>query len=770
MRRVIISFLILTTLSVIVGVGYIATKYKSTSSMMTEASALINSGDEMLAKDILLKVIVKDPSNEEAIVMLANISEKSESADITSERWQQAYDLNPLNSNYYNKMFMSLINAHYDSLTLIKYQEFENSPEMTDEIRFHTAMACLRLGRLEKLAQINAKLKKQSMYSRIIDAYIALSRDNHRVALKKFSEILKNPLNTIESDYVNLGMAYCYMGISNLNEAKKCMKKIVGKSGGTESELKILKAHVCIIEKQPKKALDFYMKACEVQRTNIPVILDAAELALSLSNVDKISKLRNLIPTINKFALMFDYYLEALYQSVKGNTSAAREALSLSGYLQNRNVARILAFKLACEASDIPAIENLVRTLPPVLPNNLKDAFAYDIMCIMIKHKNDTATVEKLCATILEFRPETEYAQRVVMNFETRNKNYSRALVLSNDILKANPHDRMAYETHTVALDKLSKYMEGLNFVKAKANDGDSFSIVYAAKFAAKSERFSEAVKYMLMAAKLALPPDLCLEFGKFIIENGDGQQSASYISEIQKRGDNNEHAIANVLMAELSQKSRNSEAARKYYEETLKILPKYELPYIALALIDYINNDKLAARQELERGLEFIPDSSVLKLRLASLLVESKKSEDIKYASDLINSMPEDMKNSAFAQAVLSHVLSLCNKPNEAMQAAQKAYALAPTDPEILYQLSSRMLEQRLGQEALNFAMIAVKISKNQRIFELCDKALTMFSGNVLSPYLKKTYAEEVLKFNPESEIAKKIIQESVKEIENAR
>lgn len=773
MKKVLIIILALISVLIVAAMCRYTYGNISISRKMSEAVKAVKSGDDKLASSILMSAVGMDNANEDAYKMLAQISERASKFENAAIFWSRAAALNPLEPEYQKKMFDDILAAKSDYMLTSEYLARIGKYPMPDYLLYYAAMAFTRMGALDRRADIERVLKeKNSPYLKLLDAYKMLSRGNFLNAEKMFAECAKSGDNRLAANAF-LGLAIGDLSRGNVNASLKNLADVDSSVVELVPETMILRGKIALSQKNIAEAADFFKKAAAYQRSNISLLLDLCELSVVLSDVPTIEKIRATINTNSKAALMLDYYLCALIQCVNGDYAKAAESMALCGNLRLRQTAKILEIKIACETNSVADILKLADTLPVNYPDNLKKAFASDIVKLIKKNRSGKEDIEALAGVLLKLDPDNLAALRVTISSKLAAGDYVYALDLIRNLLKFSPADKFGQESALSALMSLNRFNEGLAMSKTLADkeNPEPFALAYAARFSGAVGDKKSAVSYILkLSAQSALEAGLLLDFGRYVFENGGEGDFRDFIKNIESKGGALNLSMSKLLQGEAAYSKGDKAAAKNLFAEAAKILPGYELPYMQLAIIHYLDKDFKSAKGFLDDGLKNIPDSNSLKLRKSLLLLEENTKDSLAEAEGILRKATAKSNTPPIFLSVLSAVFAAQGDARKAMDYSLEAEKREPENPEILYQLGLRLYENGRYEESLKTLARASRDLRDKRFETALEKSLVKAFDTALSAHSKKVFADSVLKLFPNNKTALSLKEKALKELEKTK
>ncbi len=149
MNRKIFAIIVLglVLLSSLLACGYFGVKMLRRTRLRRAAMEAYEKKEYALAERLLLQYIGKDPNGEAEFVALANIYHEFGNTGMEAQMWQTASALNPLNSEYREKMLTSAVkSASYDLLHGILGQKARLKEQFTDEELYLYVISSCRSG------------------------------------------------------------------------------------------------------------------------------------------------------------------------------------------------------------------------------------------------------------------------------------------------------------------------------------------------------------------------------------------------------------------------------------------------------------------------------------------------------------------------------------------------------------------------------------------------------------------------------------------------
>ena len=782
MKKILLIALLAIALISLVGVVFLAFVNKSTAQLLSEASVAMQDGENQKAIELLGKVIRKDRHNEDAFKMLAEISEKDDDFYSAAYYWFEAAALDPLDksllNNAYKASLLSGMNAY-------AYQRYKNQPvgdSLSDDILYRLAMTGLRVGDTETSTQIKELLVvRDSPYKDLLFLQDLLFMrgsgvSDQQIAADDFAKLAEQVQSSGVKECIYVILASTEMSKGHIDKAKELLDMVNGDDPFAKLDATMLKGQCVFSEGNITEARKYFKEVYQKQKSNIPLLLSCLELAYTDGDKEDIEHLKGHLNVSSKTGLALDYYIRALLASLDDDDKEALKYIKLSGAFQDRVVARILEFKLACNENDIESVAESAKSLSErSLPPRLKEALIQHLQ-IMIKNAEEAKDHEH-AVSLAQSLYRMDSNQPVGIGYEMVNAatsgDYTGALVCADKLLGIDPGNMPAFETKAVSLLGLKRYKDGAafvrNFIEKHPTNNLVLPMIFLARFDAGQGDIQAAAKeYESVAAMV--PLNIAEEAGVFLINNG--QDCENFFKILEETNDPDKKMLAMGLRARLAVKKNNAEEAEAYLKKAIESHPENIGLYAALASLYYSIDKKDMTRKMLEDGIKAVPDSTDLKIRLAALLLESDNKDDFKQVVATMEPVcTQDQKNGLYF-AILSSAQAKLGLVDEAMKSAIKGDELGSPGGSVepTYQLGLRHMERRRFDEAIKVLTRAFQTApQDERVVEALSQSFAESIKGTSSPVLKKALAEEALRLLPDDEVAKTALKEAEEALDAA-
>ena len=776
MKKTLLIVLLAIALISVIGVGILAFTHKSTSQLLSEATAAIKAGENQKAMDLLGKVVAKDRNNEDAYKMMAELSEKESDFYSSAYYWFHAATLDPLDKTL-------LVNAYKASIlggvSAYAYQKYKSQPvgeALSDDILYRLAILGLRTADNETFTQIKEIMQlKQSPYVDLLSLQekVFSNQENVSGEFVKLAEQVQSPG---VKDCLNVILASMEMGKGNIAKAKEILDTVSGADPFASVDATMLKGQCAFSEGNITEARKYFEEVYQKQKSNIPLLLSCLELAYTDGDKEDIEKLKGNLNISTKAGMTLDYYIRALIASLEDNDKDALQYIKLSGAFQDRAVGRILEFKLACNENDMDGVEESAKRLAErALPPKLKDALVQHLLMMIKKAEdaNDHAHAASFARSLYQMDPEQPVGLGYEMINSATSGDYAAALSYSSKLLTINPQSMPAFETKAVALLGLKRYKEGATFARSFMEQNPTNNLVipmvFLARFDAGQGDIKAAAKdYESVAA--VVPLNIAEEAGVFLINSG--QDCENFFKILEETNDPDKKMLAMGLRARLAVKQNKPDEAVDYLKKDIELHPENVGLYAALASLYYSIDKKDLTRKVLEDGIKAVPDSADLKIRLAALLLESDNKDDFQQVVATMTPVCTlDQKNGLYF-AILSSAQAKLGLTEEALKSALRGDELGSPGGSVepVYQLGLRYMERRRFDDACKVLTRAFHAApKDERVVEALTESFEESLKAASSPLVKKEIAENALSLLPDNETAKNALKEAEEALDAA-
>ncbi len=752
------------------GIAYLAFVHKSTTHLMTQAAEALKAGEDQKAKEVLSDVIRRDPYNENAHRMLAELSEKEKDYFSSMYFWGEVTVLNPLDKKACLNFFETAFLGGAGTYAYEKYLINKPAKDLTDDILFRLGLIAMNRRDQDVSFEIKEELSlRKSPYIDLLQINEALIAGTFDV-FKQFGELALRTQSEGVRDCANAALAADSLARGELEKALGYFGLITGADPYARIDATIIKAQCYLAQEDIKQARAAYEEVYRMQRANIPLMLTCVELAFTDNDPQAILKMTEKLNVASKSGLALDYYLRSLVASLSGENENALKYINLAGSFQNRVVGRILKFKLASELKDLPnATESAQALVSSGLPAILKEVLQQHLLELITEAEKaeNTDAAKSLAASLLVIAPEQPVALGYAMVQALNDQNYPVVLRYAESLLKQNPTSNPAFEAKCIALFGQGLFRDGVAWTDAKLKQEPTnhLAAIFQARFASNSGQIEKAVQRYTEAVPF-VPVEICEEAGNFIISTS--QDPEKFFQTLEASPDLAKQMLAKGLRAQQAMKESDPVKAEELLRQAIALYPKAPGVRSALATLLYSQNRKTDARKVLEEGIKDNPASDNLKVRLAALLLEDTTPENLQQILALLKDICIPQQKDGFPYAVLSAAQAALGQSEQAMQSALRANELGNGGSEAPYQLGLRFLERGRFLESIeHFRRAMIAGPNDTRIAGALVKAYNGAAAQERAALLKKSYSEEVLKLEPGNETALEVLKKANEALE---
>ncbi len=768
-KRIVLVALLLAAFICLGGIAYLAFVHKSTSQLMTQAADALKAGETQKAKEVLSDVIARDPYNEGAYRMLAELSENEKDYFSSMYYWGEVTVLNPLDKKAHLDFFETAFYGGAGPYAYERYLGEKPAKDLTDDILYRLGLIAMNRRDQDVAFEIKEELSlRKSPYLDLLEIHEALIAGTFN-AFTRFEELAKQTPSEAVRDCANAALAADNLARGELEKALGYLSLITGADTYAKIDATIIKAQCFLAQEDVKQARAAYEDIYRMQRANIPLMLTCVELAFTDNDPQAIQKIAEELNVATKSGLALNYYLRSLVASLAGENEEALKFINLAGSFQNRVVGRILKFKLATELKDLPnAVESVQALVSPGLPAILKEVLQQHLLeLISVAEKSgDTDAAKSLAASLLEVAPEQPVAVGYAMVQALNDQNYPVVLKYAESLLKQNPANNPAFEAKCIALFSQGLFREGIAWTedKLQREPTNHLAAIFQARFASNSDQTEMAIQRYIEAAP-HVPVEICEEAGNYIISTG--QDPEKFFQVLDASSDPTKQMLAQGLRAQVAMRESDPAKAEELLRQAIAIYPKAPGVRSSLATLLYSQNRKAEARKALEDGIKDNPTSENLKVRLAALLVEETTPENMQQILVLLKDICTPQQRDGFPYAVLSAAYAALGQSEPAMQAALRANERGGGS-EAPYQLGLRLMERGRFVESITHLKRALQAGPNDtRIPGALVRAYNEAANQERAALLRKSYSEEALKLVPDDATALEILRKANEELE---
>ncbi|MCK9316151.1 MAG: tetratricopeptide repeat protein [Verrucomicrobia bacterium] len=769
-KSIVLIALLLTALLSMGGIAYLAFVHKSTSRLMTQAAEAIKTGEDKKAKEVLSDVIRRDPYNENAYRMLAELSEKEKDYFSSMYFWGEVIVLNPLDKKAHLNFFETALFGGAGTYAYEKYLINKPAKDLTDDILYRLGLIAMNRRDQDVSFEIKEELSlRKSPYLDLLQINEALIAGTFDV-FKQFEGLAARTQSEAVRDCANAALAADSLARGELEKALVYFGLITGADPYARIDATIIKAQCFLAQEEVKQARAAYEEIYRMQRANIPLMLTCVELAFTDNDPKAILKMTEELNVASKSGLALDYYLRSLVASLTGENEDALKFINLAGSFQNRVVGRILKFKLASELKDLQnATESAQALVSSGLPAILKEVLQQHLLELITdaEKAGNTDAARSLATSLLVIAPDQPVALGYAMVQALNDQNYPVVLKYAESLLKQNPASNPAFEAKCIALFGQGLFRDGVAWTDAKLKQEPTNHVaaIFQARFASNSGQIAQAVQRYTEAAPF-VPVEICEEAGNFIISTD--QDPEKFFQILEASPDLAKQMLAKGLRAQQAMKENDPAKAEELLRQAIGLYPKAPGVRSALATLLYSQNRKTDARRTLEDGIKDNPTSDNLKVRLAALLLEETTPENLQQILALLKDICTPQQQDGFPYAILSATYAALGQSEQAMQAALRANERSGGGSEAPYQLGLRFLEKGRFVESIEHFKRARQAGPNDtRIVGALVKAYNGAAALERANLLKKSYSEEALKLEPGNETALDILKKANEALE---
>ncbi len=770
--RTVSIFVALVLLVMTVGaMVYFSVFHDKTSAQLILAKAALDSGDKEKAYNIYHAISLADKTSEETYRALAELSEERSDYKAAGYFWAQAARLNPLDKTLGAKALECVAVSRSDNLLAIRYEEVQDKAGLPEDLRFTIAMTLLRL---RKTADLDALYQtfETAQYKDLLDAYKLIAERKGMDLAQKIFEDASASKNRAVANQALMGLAICKSMTDNIDLALSLLERIEDPALALKGDKLIFEGRLLRSKGDGKKALEKFTQAERLQRGNLILVVELAELAYSMENAQVLEQLLESLAAYNKDMLTLRYYFAGLLAGVNHNWSEAAKNLEISGNFRKTLPARLLAIKCATENNDA----NLAALGLAALPvQDLSPQMRVNIVNALVPLLKKNQGNKNLYNAMYKLAPDNIFTNALVMRDSLEKGEFANAMSEAEKVLAADPYDKASVVVACVAALNLKRpdvVLKRAAIYLEKNPDDIDLRLLVARAYIQKGDLAQAKANYMLALRASDNAAIVAEEAGFFFVYNNFEADLKALLATLGTKESAVQKSLGLALEAEALIRAADRAGAAEKLRAAIKLTPKAEPLYGVLAACYIALGKGPQAREVFEEGIAATGGMN-LKFQFALLLCEGSKEEAAEALAILkaLNAARPNDKNILMMTAVAQLKLGAAE---DALDSARKAQELAPNAPGIFFLIGKIMFE--LGRHdgaTYNFERAILQDENNPEIKKMLIKALEMGIAANPPQMQKRLYLERLLRFNPTDEKAKAMldgINKAISESRNAK
>jgi tetratricopeptide (TPR) repeat protein len=663
---------IITLLTIIY---YSIAEYSSADHML-EAKSSIKSGNSVKARQLLEKIISKDPGNEEAFILLAGIYRNSGDYIGAVKLWMKVQKLDPFDKNAVSMQALNLLAGGANKAVIELLEPLFKNNKLLLKDKIYLAKAYYFTGNIEESEKIVDKLLETSSGNvnlLLLKGNIELFKQNINKAEKIFKSIVsKDP---IVCSAVLTGLANCAAVKGNQGETEQFFKKAADVSGNSFQADQIL-ADYYRRSGNIDKSLQLYKKLAIEHPDSLEIIIITAELYTSLGDSKSINNLLKRIKGHGAIFIKARYYLKALSSFVSKDFPSALKYLEWTGnsfkknpayqwallysaiktrnqvlteealryfncsYIKNRENNVLLKFLLeeassAWDEGNADLTEEICTKIVEC-DNSIIPAHLFLMWCYFVNGKTLKAEIE--ANYVLNQVSNNVDALEVIGRAAFIRGDVDEAISIFKRIKKAEPNSAAGYFWLGLAYQKQRNYQESLNQLeKAFVLKPDNIKIITALHdtYALSNDK----------SGIISLADKLINSNKHEINSMGYGYKGQLYVEEkdYAKAAEEYRLAVSNspqtisyyLLLARQLIKLNRISSAQKVLNDALSKDPVNRYALLEMALLKYKENDFKSSIEYYKKILEIYPNWAIAIVNLSDVLAKlnPEDAEALSYA-----------------------------------------------------------------------------------------------------------------------------------------
>ena len=661
-------------LACLLAVGYFGAKTLHRSHLRREAMTAYEKGDYQKAERLLRQYVAKDQNSEAGFVALANIYHDFGNMEMEAQMWQTASSLNPLNSEYREKMLTSAMKAaNYSLLHGILGRKAKVGEKLTDRELFLYVIASYRSG--------YPKDGEETYKKAVVDDPEIFHKDE----LGQMAEFMANYSNLSDGerqDYLNKAMQ-SEDPVIRFEALYTLIRRAAMLDNGADLEELLKKAVEINYFVGTSLLADYYFSkyrfedAVSITEPYLKTIDDVnlyllyAESCVYTGKLDELKELEKKLRRKTGLLPFMADYSEILIAFMEEDEEKLAASVRKSGKLINSPLSRFIRLRVAMannSFNEILAVAQDIFSNPPfydlnkratlvcldyisnemqkpeyqkdpsqlvelakVLSGYLQGNQLLTKLILLDQYKKGLVKEDELIATLGRF-PDDPLLIQITAEFLVFNGKAEQALSLIEQALEKDIHDRRIDFLHMLALDQLERHDEAAaifqKLVEQTKFDLNLLSVYF--RFSCEHKRTNDL---NAMADKLESATDANLKsFAAFfraaaLLAGGDEAKKQEAL-DLLAASPNDDPDFTFYAANRLSEADRLDDAEAKY-KAILKTYSSPPLIYVNLSELYHEKGDREKALDAAKTAYELEKKSMLPAFIYAKRLSESGRYEE---------------------------------------------------------------------------------------------------------------------------------------------
>lgn len=656
------SVILLFTCSV-AGILLVALRQRGQSATMKEAKLAFDARDYGKAKEQLLEIVRRNPAEESAYRMLAEIFESEFSSLNSFYCYSQAISLSPQDTALRIR-YAELLNLFSDYPSVItSLREAYDHQELLLPVQTVYLNAVL-MDQPEQTWHVAALEKMKSAapdLGNYLEAVHELRKGNFEKSLKQLEHLAVDKL-PVYLRYKRLS----YLGglASRLGQNELAERSYLQLAQQAPALGAFMLGDFYVGQSRYADAEKWFEMMHRLHPDDTGILPSLAEVYAAGKKRDALRVLSEELVPRNKSDAEVALYLSAMEAFLDGQYRECSDILKLTPALETRRFARMMRFSIVWKTGDLDQLEQAARNFKNEADSpEVRQSILALLKPLLISHFNagDLVSAVKVAKAVVSVStdqsPVTELAWNVLLTDASSRHDYPRMELLATQILGHTPTHAMALLAMADSMISRGRAEEGMVYLaKLPQDQGQTFFLrALAAEQLGQTE---DALRYYRQAWHL-FPGDATLF-----------QNYADFLMK-QKR-----YSDLNALFAALPDHPEMNYC--KFYLQSVEAKAK---------------GDRMAEasfRSSAIESLRKMQKTPLNRYRLAFLLATSGKDQE---AANLYRPLLKEYPNWLELLVNLSEVEAAIGNPEQALLLAEKAVRLAPDS-----RFASACLKRRMG------------------------------------------------------------------------
>lgn len=625
-KLILLFFVVFVSLGAICAVGYFALAQRKETAKLADAGKYFRMHDYARAKPLLAGGVGKDPANESAYRMLAEIFESEFDFRSAAYCYKHASSLAPLDSELRSRYVavLSLLEQYPAVISVLK-TDFEQNRLSNIDLAYYTE-ALIAVSEQIAAAGNMGKLKS---FSATIHQYLegvsALKRSDLQNAHRFFSSLRLAELPDSLRYKTLLFLGSGSERDRRSEEAERYFRTLA-------DEVPALGAYPLadhyIRQRKFGKAIPWLEKTLSIQPKHTLSRVALAELLIAEHQPEKLGKLIAGSKPDNQNDIEIINYMYALLAFSEGRRADILPYLELAPFLADRQVYRMMKLNSLAARKEIgKLVESFDELGRRVHSPEAREELLQSVAPLLseLYNSGDTGNALKIARAMIPVATEKSAAGKLAMNIvlaeASRSRNYEEMQSAASSLLKAEPGNPLANLAMGEALLANGNALESLSYFNNLPED-DGGALIGKALACARLGKEKEAETYFEKAWRKH-PGNMTLfrGYGDFLFKRKEYRKLQSLYPALP---DTPEAAYWKYFLdAEIAGIQRRTADSRKNYAGAIECLKKMPPTpanlYQTAFLYARIDQDEEAAR--IYRGLlKENPDSLLLIVNLSEV------------------------------------------------------------------------------------------------------------------------------------------------------